>query len=326
MLTNYPFDKIKSKSNFEDACNKLLNYHYEFSSIYRNYCDLINRPPKSVSSVEEIPFLPISFFKSHKLKTFNSNSKIIFRSSGTSKQKKSQHFLKNKIAYEKSFLTCFELFYGDAKQYTVLALLPGYYERNDSSLIYMVKKLISKSNSNKSGFYLDNFYELYKNLQILDKKKEKIILIGVSFALVDFVDKYKLNLKNLVVIETGGMKGKRKEITRKKLHKILCDGFGVSSINSEYGMTELLSQAYSKKNGLFSCPPWMKVIIREIDDPLSLCKNGEAGGINIIDLANFESCPFIATDDIGKIHSSGKFRVLGRIDNSEIRGCNTIYF
>jgi hypothetical protein len=190
----------------------------------------------------------------------------------------------------------------------------------------MVKELIKKSKSAKSGFYLTNFDELNKNLLELDYKKEKTILIGVSFALLDFIEKYKLNLNNTTIIETGGMKGKRKEITREELHNFLCDGFGVSLIHSEYGMTEILSQAYSKGNGLFECPPWMKILVRQIEDPLSLSKITDTGALNIIDLANFGSCPFIASDDIGKIHSSGKFEVLGRIDNSEIRGCNTIYF
>lgn len=326
MISTNSFHEIKSKSDFEDACHNLLFHHYKLNQTYRSYCDLINRPPFSISSINEIPFLPISFFKKHQVKIFNSKPKIIFRSSGTTSCNRSQHFLENEKTYEKSFFECFKLFYGDIRKYNILALLPGYYERNDSSLIYMVKELIKKSKSSKSGFYLNNFDELKKNLLELDYKKEKTILIGVSFALLDFIEKNKLNLTHTTIIETGGMKGKRKEITREELHNFLCEGFGVSLIQSEYGMTEILSQAYSKGNGLFECPPWMKILVRQIEDPLSISKITDTGALNIIDLANFGSCPFIASDDVGKIHSSGKFEVLGRIDNSEIRGCNTIYF
>ena len=320
------FSKIESEDDFEKICFKLLNKHYKFNTVYRSYCDLINRPPSSINSFKEIPFLPISFFKSHDVKTFSEKPKVVFKSSGTTNDNPSQHFIKDTTDYKKSFSKSFELFYGKPTDWVILALLPGYYERNDSSLIYMVADLIKQSNSNSSGFYLDDFDKLYKTLLDLESIKQKTILIGVSFALLSFIKKNKIKLKYTVIIETGGMKGKRKELIRNELHKKLCNGFGVKSIHSEYGMTELLSQAYSIKDGLFECPPWMKVFSREIDDPLTLCMPEQTGGLNIIDLVNSDSCPFIATEDLGKVYSNGFFEVLGRFDQAEIRGCNLMVF
>ena len=324
--SNKFFYKIKSEDAFEKFCFKLLYKHYESNSTYRSYCDLINRPPSIIKSVKEIPFLPVSFFKTHSVKTFNEKSKIIFKSSGTTNNKPSKHFLKDTTNYKKSFSKSFELFYGRPSDWVILALLPGYIENTESSLIYMITDLIKQSDSDSSGFYLDDFDKLHKTLLELESKKQKTILIGVSFALLNFIEKNKIKLKHTIIIETGGMKGKRKELIRTELHKTLCNGFGVKSIHSEYGMTELLSQAYSVKNGLFKCPPWMRVLSREIDDPLLLCKDEQAGGLNIIDLANSYSCPFIATDDIGKVYSNGYFEVLGRFDQAEIRGCNLMVF
>jgi len=326
MKLNNSFYNIESEEKFERACFELLTKHYNSNSVYRSYCDLINKPPSSISSIREIPFLPISFFKTHKVKTFSEKSKIIFKSSRTTNKTPSQHFLKNTIDYKKSFSKSFELFYGKPSDWVILALLPGYYERNNSSLIYMVSDLIKQSNSSASGFYFNEFEKLYNVLLDLDSKKQKTILIGVSFALLSFIKKNKIKLKHTTIIETGGMKGKRRELIREELHEKLCNGFGVKSIHSEYGMTELLSQAYSIKNGLFECPPWMKVLSREIDDPLTLCEFKQTGGLNIIDLANSDSCPFIATEDIGKVYSDGKFKVLGRFDQAEIRGCNLMVF
>ncbi|MDG2371448.1 MAG: acyl transferase [Flavobacteriaceae bacterium] len=324
-LNNY-FYNIESEKNFEIACFKLLSRHYNSNSVYRSYCDLINKPPSSINSIREIPFLPISFFKTHKVKRFSEKSKIIFKSSRTTNKTPSQHFLKNTIDYKKSFSKSFELFYGKPSDWVILALLPGSQERKNSSLIYMVSDLIKQSNSNVSGFYLDEFEKLYNVLLDLDSKNQKTILIGVSYALLSFIEMNKIKLKHTTIIETGGMKGKRKELIRNELHEKLCNGFGVKSIHSEYGMTELLSQAYSIKNGLFECPPWMKVLSREIDDPLTICEFGQMGGLNIIDLANSDSCPFIATEDLGKVYSDGRFEVLGRFDQAEIRGCNLMVF
>jgi len=326
MKLNNSFYNIESEKKFERACFELLFKHYNSNSVYGSYCDLINKPPSSISSIREIPFLPISFFKTHKVKTFFEKSKIIFKSSRTTNKTPSQHFLKNTINYEKSFSKSFELFYGKPSNWVILALLPGYYKRNNSSLIYMVSDLIKQSDSSASGFYLNEFENLYKVLLDLETKKQKTILIGVSFALLNFIEKNKIKLKHTIIIETGGMKGKRKELIRNELHEKLCDGFGVKSIHSEYGMTELLSQAYSTKDGLFECPPWMKVLSREIDDPFTICKPEQTGGLNIIDLANSDSCPFIATEDIGRVYSDGKFEVLGRFDQAEIRGCNLMAF
>jgi phenylacetate-coenzyme A ligase PaaK-like adenylate-forming protein len=323
---NFFYD-IKSKNDFEKFCFKLLDIQYKSNPIYRSYCDLINKPPSSIKSIEEIPFLPISFFKTHSIKTYSEKSEVIFKSSGTSNHyNKSQHFVKDINHYKKSFSKSFELFYGKPDDWTILALLPGYSENENSSLIYMITDLIKQSNSNLSGFYLDDFDKLRETLLKLESKKQKTILLGVSFALLNFIEKNKIKLNYTIIIETGGMKGKRKEMVRNQLHENLCLGFGVKSIHSEYGMTELLSQAYSFKNGLFKCPPWMKIFIREIDDPLTLCKPEKSGAINVIDLANSDSCPFIATDDIGKKFSGGDFEILGRLDQAEVRGCNLMVF
>ncbi len=322
-----PFFKIRSQTDFDDVCFNLLNKHYKLNPIYSSYCNLINKPPSLINSINEIPFLPISFFKTHDVKIFNEKPIIIFKSSGTtSNLKKSKHFLKTTNNYEKSFSKSFSLSYGKPTDWVILALLPGYSERKDSSLIYMVNDLIKQSKSESSGFYLDDFDKLFNMLKDLESKKKKTILIGVSFALIDFIETNKMELKYTVVIETGGMKGRRKELVRSELHKKLCDGFGLKSIHSEYGMTEILSQAYSHNDGIFKCPPWMKVLTREIDDPLSICKPEHSGGLNIIDLANSESCPFIATDDVGRVYSNGDFEVTGRLDQAEVRGCNLILF
>lgn len=247
---------------------------------------------------------------------------IIFTSSGTTGAKTSQHVVTDISLYEKSFLKAFEHFYGPVSHYCILALLPAYLEREGSSLVYMVDSLITKSRHSNSGFYLNNLDDLKKQLMLLQKKGQKTLLIGVSFALLDLAETMRFPLKNTIVMETGGMKGRRREMIRSELHQILKNAFGVEQIHSEYGMTELLSQGYSKGHGIFNCPPWMKVLIRDTEDPLSIQKSGKNGGINIIDLANLNSCPFIATQDLGKVHPNGSFEVLGRFDHSDIRGCN----
>lgn len=322
--TDKLFYNIKSDFEFEKVCFKLLKKHYKLNTVYRSYCDLINRPPESINSINEIPFLPISFFKIHEIKTFSEKPKVIFQSSGTTNKNPSKLFLKNTINYKKSFFKSFEMFYGDVSNWTILALLPGYSIKNDSSLIFMVTELIKKTKSELSGFFLEDYRKLRETLISLESKKQKTILIGVSFALLDFIKTNKLKLEYTTIVETGGMKGNRKELVRKELHEKLCAGFGVEIIHSEYGMTELLSQAYSKKSGKFKCPPWMRVFTREIEDPLTACPPNKIGSLNIIDLANTDSCPFIATEDIGKVDSNGSFEVLGRLDQAEVRGCNLL--
>ena len=315
------FYNIKTEKEFENFCFKLVKVHYELNPIYRSFCDLINTPPDSINSYSQIPFLPISFFKTHDVKIFCEKEEAIFQSSMTSSIQPSRHFIKNLSDYENSFRKGFEHFYGEISDYTILALLPGYIERKNSSLIYMVSNLIQKTKSKHSGFYINDLKNLKNTLEEIDSKGYKTLLIGVSFALLEFINKYNFNLKNTIIIETGGMKGKLKELVRDELHEKLSKGFGVNNIHSEYGMTELFSQAYSKEQGLFICPPWMKVFTRDIDDPLFFDKS-KPGGLNIIDLANFNTCPFIATQDLGKMHLDGSFEVLGRFDQSEIRGCN----
>lgn len=266
-------------------------------------------------------FLPIEFFKNKTIKD-NLEHKIIFTSSGTTGAITSSHFVADVKLYETSFIKAFEIFYGKISDYNILALLPAYLERKGSSLVYMAEKMIQLSGKKASGFYLNNYEELFQNLKTLEAKGEKSLLLGVSFALWDLAEQFSFDLKNTIVMETGGMKGRRPEIIREELHEIYRQGFGEMPIHSEYGMTELLSQAYSKGKSVFACPPWMKVTIRDINDPFRLLKTGETGAINIIDLANIHSCCFLATADIGKLNPNGTFEVLGRMDNSDIRGCN----
>ena len=292
--------------------------------MYRTYVDGIKVEIRDVKKINQIPFLPIDFFKTHKVIVDIDSSDscdIIFTSSG---EVKSKHYVKNVSIYEESYLLGFEKFYGAIDDYCVLALLPSYLERNGSSLIYMMEDLIQRSNHADSGFYLNNYDELIQKINELNSKNQKTILIGVTYALLDLIEKQTFQLHNTIVMETGGMKGKRKEMVREELHQQLCSGFGVTSIHSEYGMTELLSQAYSKGEGIFECPPWMQVITRDTNDPFHILSDARTGGINVIDLANIYSCSFIATQDLGKKYTDGSFEVLGRFDNSDIRGCNLL--
>lgn len=308
--------------NFEDLVMKVFNYQYENVEVYQTFCNAINRPSKKVEKLEDIPFLPIQFFKSHKILAKGFKAEEVFTSSGTTGSSTSRHYVPSLSIYEDAFRLAFEDSYGSIKDFVVLALLPSYLERKGSSLIYMADAFIKESHHPESGFYLYEHEKLAEKLRILDEKGEKILLIGVSFALLDLVEKYSFQLKNTIIMETGGMKGRRKELTRQELHSVLSKGFGVGKIHSEYGMTELLSQAYSKGEGVFKCPPTMRVLAREAEDPLSILSYGKNGGLNIIDLANIHSCSFIATQDLGKIGIDGSFEVLGRFDNSDIRGCN----
>lgn len=315
---------ISSAEQFDALALQVFKYQAKECKTYRDFIKGLKIDPAEVTSVNQIPFLPISFFKNHAVKSDNTQAETIFTSSGTTGMVTSQHFVTDVTWYEQSFRKAFELFYGDIKSYTILALLPSYLEREGSSLIYMAADLIKQSENADSGFYLYNHQELYGQLVKLKANRKPTLLIGVTFALLDFVEQHQINFPELMVMETGGMKGRRKEMIREELHSLLCNGFGVEAIHSEYGMTELLSQAYSKGEGVFACPPWMRIMIRDTNDPLSLVAENKTGGINVIDLANINSCSFIATQDLGKLSSNGEFEVLGRFDNADIRGCNLL--
>ena len=315
---------IKNHSDFKKQCFDIYHFQYQNNYVYQNYCNMICENPTDVNEINKIPFLPISFFKTKKILSTDNFEKV-FYSSWTTTNSRSKHFFSSLKLYQKSFINNFKLNYSDITQYTILALLPNYYDNKDSSLIYMIEKLIKLSKSKESGFFLDDYINLSKKLIELDAKKErKTILIGVPYALLDMIDFNQFQLNNTIIMETGGMKGRRKEMVRTELHEKLKRGFGVSKIHSEYGMTELLSQAYSKGDGIFKTPSWMKVIIRDINDAQNLDFNKKSGAINIIDLANYNSCSFIATDDMGKHVNDDEFELIGRVDNSDIRGCNLL--
>ncbi|MGB0879822.1 MAG: acyl transferase [Polaribacter sp.] len=313
---------IKNQENFTKIALQVFKHQFINNKVYRSFCDLLYIHPSDVKQVEEIPFLPISFFKTKKILASLDEVEEVFMSSGTTGSARSHHYITDISYYTKSYQKGFAHFYGAIEDYVVLALLPNYLEQKNSSLVFMVNDFIQKSKHQKSGFYLNNIKELVKNLIALDKSGQKTLLIGVSFALLDLIETTQFNLKNTIIMETGGMKGRRKELVRHELHEILSKGFDVDTIHSEYGMTELLSQAYSKGSGIFDCPPWMQILIRDTEDALTIQQAGKTGGINVIDLANYNSCSFIATQDLGKIHTNGTFEILGRFDTSDIRGCN----
>ncbi|WP_299105732.1 acyl transferase [uncultured Winogradskyella sp.] len=313
---------IKSNAEFEALALNVFKFQFDNNKVYRSFCDLLYKHPSDVKHISDIPFLPIQFFKSREVLSTTATIQKTFLSSGTTGSVTSKHLVSDLKLYEESYLKAFKHFYGNIEDYVVLALLPSYLERDGSSLIYMVNDLIEKSNRTESGFYLNNIEELASTLKMLEANQQKTLLIGVSFALLDLVEAYQLNLKHTTIMETGGMKGRRKEIIRQELHQILQNGFKVNQIHSEYGMTELLSQAYSKGHGVFECPPWMKILTRDTEDALTIQQPNKTGGINVIDLANINSCSFIATQDLGKINENGEFEIIGRFDNSDIRGCN----
>jgi hypothetical protein len=290
--------------------------------VYREFCNFLKTDVQKVKSIEQIPFLPIQFFKSHSVISSTNPIETTFTSSGTTGMITSKHLVTDLGIYEESYRKGFSQFYGNIEDYVILALLPSYLEREGSSLIHMVDDLIQLSIQPDSGFYLHNYDELIAKLMELDRAGQNVILIGVTYALLDLVEKHSFQLENTIIMETGGMKGKRKEMIREELHIELCNGFGVKSIHSEYGMTELLSQAYSLGEGIFECPSWMQILVRDTEDALSYVREGKTGGINVIDLANINSCSFIATQDLGKKYPNGSFEVLGRFDHSDIRGCN----
>lgn len=301
----------------------LFRFQYDNNPIYRSFCDVLKIRPSAVTAASQIPFLPISFFKTHEIKTTVFEPEFIFESSGTSQTTQSRHLVKEIAIYEESFRKGFERQYGRIDNWCILGLLPSYVERGGSSLVYMVKQMMDESQHPNNGFYLHNNEELFKNLKLLEINRQNTLLIGVTYALLDFAEEYQLQCYNTTIMETGGMKGRREELTRGEVHEQLKKCFGVSTIHSEYGMTELLSQAYSKGNGVFHCPPWMKVMVRDEDDPLHVQATGR-GAVNIIDLANIYSCSFIATDDVGEVYEDGSFKILGRMDNSDIRGCSLL--
>lgn len=320
MISKEEIFSIQNQTEFEEVALKIFQFQAENNLVYAHFLEFLQVDLTEINSIEKIPFLPIRFFKSHPIITGRNSVQKTFSSSGTTGSVVSKHFVTDLAFYRKSLEESFRLFYGDFRDYSILALLPSYLEREGSSLIDMVEFWLEQSKS--GGFYLYDHEKLYRDIIRNEKEGKKGILIGVSFALLDFVDKFQLNLEKTIVMETGGMKGRKEEITREELHERLKKGFGVKEIHSEYGMTELLSQAYSKGNSAFQTPGWMKVLVRDTEDPFHILEKGKTGGLNLIDLANLNSCSFIATDDLAKIHADNSFEILGRFDQSDIRGCN----
>jgi len=309
-------------SNFETIALQIFRYQAENNSVYNEFLNYLKINISKVAKLQEIPFLPIELFKTHKILINNKVEQTIFSSSGTTGLQTSKHYVSNLEIYRHSFINCFTEVYGNIEQYCILALLPSYLERSGSSLIFMVAEMIKMSQHKASGFYLNNYSQLAQQLHFNERNGIKTLLLGVSFALWEFAEQYNLELKNTIIMETGGMKGRRPEITREELHEILCKAFDIQAIHSEYGMTELLSQAYSTGDGVFEMPSSMQILIRDVYDPFAYQKTGKSGGINVIDLANINSCAFIETQDLGILLPNKKFKVLGRFDQSDVRGCN----
>ena len=313
--------------NFTEIALRVFQFQYQYNKVYKAYCDILKIKPVDVTTLEKIPFLPIQFYKNKKIITTDFNPDVIFESSGTTGSINSKHFVKDTAVYEQSFTTSFRKFYGDEKKLCIIGLLPSYLERTGSSLVFMVDDLIKKSDHKDSGFYLYDYEKLKDVLLQNEKDFQHTILIGVTYALLDFAQQNSMHLKYTTIMETGGMKGRRAEMTRNEVHEILKENLGVTTIHSEYGMTELLSQAYSNGEGIFECPLWMKILIRKEDDPFDIttaenCKSRFCNGaVNIIDLANIYSCSFIASDDTGKLYKNNQFEITGRLENSDIRGC-----
>jgi phenylacetate-coenzyme A ligase PaaK-like adenylate-forming protein len=310
-------------AGFPELALEVFRYQYKNCGVYRAYVNAIGIDAKKIKSPEHIPFLPIRFFKSHEIKTGSFVAETVFESSGTTGTINSRHFIKSVGWYEQVFTKNFQQFYGNTENWCIIGLLPSYLERKNSSLVHMVNRLVEKTENLHSGFYMYDFDQLAEVLFELEKNNQPVLLLGVSFALLDFAERKKLSLRNAVIMETGGMKGRRQELIRDEMHRVLKDSFGVSTIHSEYGMTELISQAYSKGEGIFNCPPWMKMLVRDDEDPFAVNTQG-SGAINIIDLGNIYSCSFIATDDVGKIYPDGGFEILGRMDGSDLRGCSLL--
>jgi phenylacetate-coenzyme A ligase PaaK-like adenylate-forming protein len=320
------FLSINSKKEFEDLALETFHFQYKRNKVYKQWVDLLNVKPNKVITLHHIPFLPIEFFK--KFEVVSSplhETTITFTSSSTTSQTPSKHYVNDVSVYEESFLAAFKLFYGNPSDFCFLALLPNYLQRKGSSLVYMCEKLIKESQHTFSGFFLDNISDLIQKINQLKNSPQKVLLIGVSYALMDLCDAGVSLSDNFIVMETGGMKGTRKELLKQELHAYLKKGFKINSIHGEYGMTELLSQAYSLNDGEFQFPPWMNVLIREVDDPLKIREDNKTGGINVIDLANVHSCSFIATKDLGRMNNNNRLELMGRYDNSDVRGCNLMF-
>ncbi len=316
---------IKNGREFEAICLNTFQYQANQPGIYHDYLRYLGRDPQTVNSIQEIPFLPIEFFKTRRIiLPEDAKEEIVFTSSGTTGTSASSHFVSDLSLYEESFRRAFSFFYGPVDDWVILALLPSYRERSGSSLIYMVDALIQQSGNPESAYVLNQPEPLWQLLEELKSAGKKTMLIGVTYALLDFVENLRISFPDLVIMETGGMKGRRKEMIREELHAQLKRGFDVPDIHSEYGMTELLSQAYSKGKGVFHCPPWMKVLARDLNDPFSWVQPGKTGGISVIDLVNQKSCAFIATQDLGQVSETGSFEILGRFDHSDLRGCNLL--
>lgn len=314
---------INDQLTFRDTALKVFLYQARNTPVYGEYLKKLKINPLQVTNLEEIPFLPVEFFKTHLVMDAGKKAEILFESSGTTAQIQAKHPIANVSLYRESFTRGFSRFYGTPEKYCIVALLPSYLERSGSSLVYMMDHLIGLSHHPDSGFYLDNLEELSKLLQRRNEDGQATLLVGVSYALLDLAERFPVKLKNhIIMMETGGMKGRRKEMVRGELHESLQKAFGLETIHSEYGMTELLSQAYSSGNGLFHTPPWMKVLVRDPNDPFSMVQAGKTGGLNIIDLANLYSCSFLATGDLGRVYPDDTFEILGRFDHSDIRGCN----
>ncbi len=331
MITTQIADKIfqLNPDNFVNTALQYYRHQCMNSPFYRQYLEIIAAHNVSVESLTQIPFLPIQFFKTHRINTeqvaLHRDAKhLYFESSGTTGQVSSHHEVPDSVLYEKSFGAAFDLFYGDVSEYCICALLPSYLERGHSSLVYMCDRLIKNSRHPASNFYLYDHKELYHCLQSMEASAQKTLLIGVTYALLDFAEAFPVRLQHTLVMETGGMKGRRREMIREEVHAVLREQFNVPSVHAEYGMTELLSQAYSAGDGLFKCPPWMKVLVRDVNDPFQISEAGR-GVLNIIDLANIHSCCFIATDDVGEVMPDGSFTVKGRLDLSDLRGCSLMY-
>lgn len=318
MIDTKSIFSIATQADFDRMTLEVFRFQVEACAPYREYLELLGVDPAAVECPKQIPFLPIELFKSHRVYCGSNPPQQIFTSSSTTGQTPSRHYVADLRIYEEAFTRSFELFYGPAEQTAIYALLPNYLEREGSSLIYMVEGLIRRGGG---GFYLYDHDALLRDMEAHQGKK---ILLGVSYALWDLAEEQRGALHDVIVMETGGMKGRREELPREEFHRLLCDAFGVQSIHSEYGMAELMSQAYSDGNGIFRTPPWMRICVRDLNDPFRLLPNGATGGVNLIDLANFYSCSFLQTQDLGKVYDDGSFRILGRISGSEIRGCNLL--
>jgi hypothetical protein len=333
----------RTDSGFDQLALEVFAFQFTNNLVYREFCTALGRTPENVRSLEQVPFLPVVMFRQHRIVSFRGDAEAVFLSSGTTAEtaseplsqaggtsitdghgSRSRHYVKDLLVYERSFTQGFRFFYGDPSRYCILALLPSYLEREGSSLVYMAASLIRQSRHPASGFYLDDHEKLTGVMQQLSRQGQRILLLGVSFALLDLSEKFPFEMKNTLVMETGGMKGRRREMIREELHERLMGAFGLDAVHSEYGMTELLSQAWSGGGGLFACPPWMRILIRDPNDPLTITGGERTGGINVVDLANLYSCSFLATQDLGKIHPDGRFEVLGRFDHSDLRGCNLL--